>query len=85
MKTPSLTIVVLAFLIGISTPTPAQYPKVPSDVQAATNALLKETHRLADEAWERALPVIEQEARQGKPYVPWAARPTDLPDPCLSV
>lgn len=79
MKTSSLAIVVLAVLMGLSAPTPAQYPKVPSDVQAATDALLNETRRLSDQAWKRALPVIEQEARLGKPYIPWAARPTDLP------
>lgn len=79
MREPSIRILVLASVMGMTTPILAQYPKVPPDVQAATDALLNETQRLSDEAWERALPVIEREARQGKPYVPWAARPTDLP------
>lgn len=30
-------------------------------------------------AWETAIPIIEEEATKGKPYIPWAARPTDLP------
>jgi hypothetical protein len=79
MKKSSIGILVLVFMIGIISPTSAQYPQVPPDVQAATNALMEKTQRLSDEAWERALPVIEREARQGKPYVPWASRPTDLP------
>ncbi len=79
MKKSSIGILVLTSVIGIISPTSAQYPKVPPDVQAATDALMNETQRLSDEAWERALPVIEREARRGKPYVPWAARPTDLP------
>ncbi|HET8828589.1 MAG TPA: polysaccharide lyase [Pelobium sp.] len=33
----------------------------------------------SDEAWLKALPKIEEEAKMGKPYVPWAHRPIDLP------
>jgi hypothetical protein len=57
----------------------AQYPSVPPDVQRAADAMLNETRRLSDEAWKQALPIIEEQARQGKPYVPSAARPEDLP------
>ncbi|MBN1362747.1 MAG: DUF3826 domain-containing protein [Sedimentisphaerales bacterium] len=59
-------------------PALAQYPSVPSDVQTATNAMMEETQRLSDEAWQRARPIIEQEAEQGRPYVPWASRSGDL-------
>lgn len=57
----------------------AQYPSIPKDIQAETNKMMDEAMKRSDEAWQKALPVIEQEARQGKPYIPWAARPTDLP------
>jgi len=57
----------------------AQYPQVPSEVKAATNKMMEDALRHSDEAWQKALPIIEKEAREGKPYIPWAARPVDLP------
>lgn len=57
----------------------AQYPKVPKEVQEETGKMMSEATRLSDLAWEKALPIIEAEAKAGKPYIPWAARPTDLP------
>ncbi len=41
--------------------------------------MMKAAYRQSDIAWEKAKPIIEAEARQGKPYIPWAGRPTDLP------
>lgn len=57
----------------------AQYPSIPDDVQKATAELMNQALKQSDLAWQKALPIIEQEAKQGKPYVPWAGRPTDLP------
>ena len=57
----------------------AQYPDVPQDVQEKTKIMMDEAQRLSDLAWEKALPIIKAEAEHGKPYVPWASRPTDLP------
>ena len=57
----------------------AQYPKITQEVAAQSSELLKKTEALSDVAWEKALPVIEKEAKEGKPYIPWAARPSDLP------
>ncbi|MFO7655464.1 MAG: polysaccharide lyase [Bacteroidales bacterium] len=57
----------------------AQYPKVPKEVQATADSMMMEAQRLSDIAWEKALPIIHDEAKNGKPYIPWAARPTDLP------
>lgn len=57
----------------------AQYPKITPEVKKESEAMLSEAERLSDIAWEKALPIIEQEAKEGRPYIPWAARPTDLP------
>lgn len=57
----------------------AQYPTIPKGVQDVSDSLLEAAKKHADEAWEKALPIVKQEARQGKPYVPFASRPTDLP------
>lgn len=65
-------------LSSIQTAT-AQYPSVPQDVQRSADSLLGEARRKSDEAWAKALPIIEADAKKGKPYISWAARPTDLP------
>lgn len=57
----------------------AQYPRIPKEVQAEANQMMEEARRQSDIAWEKALPIIEAEAKAGKPYIPWAARPSDLP------
>lgn len=57
----------------------AQYPQEPKEVKEAVKKRMDEEYKLSDEAWEQALPTIEKEAKEGKPYIPWAARPTDLP------
>ncbi|MCX2476653.1 polysaccharide lyase [Pedobacter sp. MC2016-05] len=57
----------------------AQYPNIPADVKKASDSMMKAAYHQSDVAWEKAKPIIEQEAKQGKPYIPWAGRPTDLP------
>ncbi|WP_114782516.1 pectate lyase family protein [Botryobacter ruber] len=74
-----IPVVALAALLGAAPTASAQYPNVPKEVQEATNKMMEEAMRHSDEAWAKALPVVEKEAREGKPYIPWAARPTDLP------
>lgn len=57
----------------------AQYPEIPEDVEKAAAKLNQQALREALLAFELARPTIEKEARNGRPYIPWAARPTDLP------
>lgn len=56
-----------------------QYPKIPEDVKKNTDELMRKATKQSDEAWQKALPVIAEYAKQGKPYIPWAGRPDDLP------
>jgi hypothetical protein len=56
----------------------AQYPDM-RNVQAQVDAFSKKYIAHSDSAWAVAQPIVEKEAREGKPYIPWAARPTDLP------
>ncbi|MGN6638304.1 MAG: pectate lyase family protein, partial [Mucilaginibacter sp.] len=42
------------------------------------SAMAAEKQR-SDAAWEKALPIIKKEEAKGKPYVPWADKPSDLP------
>lgn len=57
----------------------AQYPKIPPEVQAKADSALAEAKKRSDKAWEKALPIIQRDEKAGKPYVPWANKPTDLP------
>ena len=56
-----------------------QYPQVPKAQQDSANAILEAERASSAAAFERALPIIQQEAQNGRPYIPWAERPTDLP------
>jgi hypothetical protein len=79
MKMKLVRNVLLASTLGFVQAASAQYPNIPQDVQRQSDSLMKAARKQSDEAWAKALPIIEEDATQGKPYVPWAARPTDLP------
>lgn len=70
---------VLVFLFMIVQPVAAQYPDIPDDVKKATAKMMEKAMQDSDEAWEKALPIVKEEAKHGKPYIPWAGRPSDLP------
>jgi len=57
----------------------AQYPATLEELEAETAEKMEEVQRLSDEAWERALPIVLEQAREGRPYVPWANLPQQLP------
>jgi hypothetical protein len=66
-------------ILGLSHTASAQYPDVPKENKAWEDSLLKASEKHSDEAWAKAWPIVDAEAKKGKPYIPWAARPTDLP------
>src|SRR5687767_4494875 len=74
-----MKIAFVALAIFFTASVSAQYPTVPKDIQDASDSMMNVARRASDEAWQKAWPIIEEDARKGKPYVPWAARPTDLP------
>jgi hypothetical protein len=78
MKKP-LNLLLFIVLFFTTSQSFAQYPNIPTDVKKASDDMLKEAYRQSDIAWEKAKVIIAQEAKQGKPYIPWAGRPTDLP------
>ncbi|WP_442795451.1 polysaccharide lyase [Pelobium manganitolerans] len=57
----------------------AQYPKISPEVKRESDSLMAAAKHHADVAWEKAKVIIQKEAAEGKPYIPWAGRPTDLP------
>ncbi|HEY8784587.1 MAG TPA: polysaccharide lyase [Mucilaginibacter sp.] len=69
----------LCSAVFIVKPAFAQYPQVPEKVKAESDSLMKAAYRHSDSAWKVAFPIVQADMRKGKVYVPWAARPTDLP------
>jgi len=75
-------LLLVMFMVALMTPfsqVKAQYPDVPKDVKEAADKMMAEEQASSDAAWEKAYPIIKEEAQHGRPYIPWAARPTDLP------
>ena len=68
----------LLIVVGVSQAF-AQYPQVPKAVQDEATAKAAAAIARSDEAWERAQPAIAEWTAKGKPYVPSAAKPKDLP------
>ncbi|MCI1681238.1 MAG: polysaccharide lyase [Bacteroides sp.] len=79
MKMKYVFLAVCAVVMLMPATVKAQYPQEPEDVKAAVKKMMEEEYKHSDEAWAKALPEVEKEAKEGKPYIPWAARPTDLP------
>jgi hypothetical protein len=67
------------FLLAATTGVKAQYPTISDEDKKASQELIDETYRLSDLAWEKALPTVEKDAEESRPYIPWADRPSDLP------
>ena len=57
----------------------AQYPSLTDADRKLEKEIIDAAYAHSDEAWEEASKIVQKEARAGKPYIPWAARPTDLP------
>jgi len=79
MKKKVITLLNCMFILGLGMTLKAQYPKITDEVEKAAGECMQKAMAHSDSAWQKALPVIEEEARQGRPYIPWAGRPTDLP------
>ncbi|MDB5192868.1 MAG: polysaccharide lyase [Segetibacter sp.] len=69
----------LTIIVGTTNTASAQYPTIPPAMEDSANTELKRFEKLSDEAWSKALPIVEADEKKGKPFVPWAAKPEDLP------
>lgn len=57
----------------------AQYPHVPPPIQKQDDEMIQKDEAHTDSIFEAQLPILKEWERKGKPYIPWASRPTDLP------
>ena len=70
----SLLMMVLLFSMSAS----AQYPDLTNEAKQLIDQQKKQWKVHSDSAWEVAFPIVVEEAKAGRPYVPWASRPYDL-------
>lgn len=56
----------------------AQYPTIPKSTEDSAEAVLAGYKKLSDAAWQKALPAVQIGEKNGRPYVPWAAKSSDL-------
>jgi len=61
----------------------AQYPDIPADVKKSADSLMKAAEEHSEAAWAVAYPIIKEEAKQGRPFIPWASKPDDLPQAAI--
>ena len=73
------TLSTLAALAALTVPVFAQYPTVPPDVKKQADAKIAELKARSEQAWQKALPIVMEWTKKGKPYIPGAAEPKDLP------
>ncbi|MCP5526026.1 MAG: polysaccharide lyase [Verrucomicrobiales bacterium] len=57
----------------------AQYPRISSEIATESNRRMRAADARSDAAWSRAQPAIREWAAKGKPYIPDADEPDDLP------
>jgi len=69
---------VIMALLGANAAAFAQYPTIPPTLEKQGDSALNAVKRLSDEAWQKALPIVERDEKNGKPFVPWASKPSDL-------
>ncbi|PTT15191.1 polysaccharide lyase [Flavobacterium sp. HMWF030] len=56
----------------------AQYPQIPKPLQDKTDAVLADEEKRLSEIWNANYHIIQEETKQGKPYLPWASYPKDF-------
>ena len=56
----------------------AQYPQLTDEAKHLIDSLETQWKAHSDSAWAVAFPIVVDEAKAGRPYVPWASRPYDL-------
>lgn len=79
MRELTISLLGVILILSINCKSYTQYPRVPEAIKDKTALEMEEAWSKSEKAWEKALPVIREEAARGKPYIPWASRPTDLP------
>ena len=79
MKIKYAPVIICFLFLQVNIPAFAQYPTIPPALEDSQNLEMKKFQDLSDQAWNKALPTIEADEKKGKPFIPWASKPSDLP------
>jgi len=80
MRTWSSIFSVLA-LCAVGNVAFAQYPVIPEAMEKKADSLLNSIEEKSDLQFLKVKSIIDEEAKHGKPYIPWAAKPSDYLNP----
>ena len=79
MKKYFLSCFLFSFIFLIEKKASAQYPTIPPALEDSEAVEMRKFKTLSDEAFAKALPIIEGDEKKGKPFILWAAKSNDLP------
>ncbi|WP_231463756.1 polysaccharide lyase [Pedobacter sp. Leaf132] len=66
-------------LCGVGNVALAQYPVIPEAMEKKSDSIMAVYAERANQQFLKAKAVMDAEAKAGKPYIPWANKPSDLP------
>jgi len=79
MKKLLFQLLTVSCMSGMACTAYAQYPVIPKSMEDSADAVMAQFKKQSDIAFAKAMPVIEAEEKKGRPYIPWAQKPEDLP------
>ncbi len=79
----SLALLATAVLLSPADALAQGYPRIPSEIQKAADAKRAVDARRAEALWESQQTELAAWAAKGKPYIPGAAKPSDLPQAAI--
>jgi len=71
-------LILLAAVLTTAVTASAQYPNLTDEAKRYIEDQKKQWAAHSDSAWAVAFPIVVEEAKAGRPYVPWASMPYDL-------
>ena len=78
MQTNMKKSILVGILLSTVMSASAQYPDLTDEAKKVIAEQKAQWKAHADSAWEVAFPIVVEEAKAGRPYVPWAGMPYDL-------
>jgi hypothetical protein len=78
MKRIAFPVLIFTAAFGFVQSAKAQYPKIPPALQDSTDAVMKQVQKVSDDAFAKALPIIQQNEKNGKIFRLDAKKPSDL-------
>jgi hypothetical protein len=78
------SLLTIASVLGLANAAWAQYPVIPEALEKKADSLMANITRLSELQFLKVKSIVDEEAKHGRPYIPWAAKPSDLPQSKLA-